>query len=34
MSYTAPAIEHQMHMTADLDAIRYSLKKKAPSPAN
>ena len=31
MSYTSPAIEHQMDLSADLVEVRYSIKKKAPS---
>ena len=29
MSYTSPAIEHQMDLSADLVAVRYSVKKKS-----
>ena len=33
MSYTSPAIEHQMDLSADLGNERYSFVKKA-APAN
>jgi hypothetical protein len=33
MSYTSPAIDNQMDLSADLVEVRYSIKKK-PSPAN
>jgi hypothetical protein len=31
MSYTPPAIDHQKDLTADLVAVRFSVKKKVPS---
>ena len=30
MSYSAPAIEHKLDLTAELVAVRFSVKKKSP----